>query len=333
MRQFYRELLRRDRKTGHYFCPAQNRNSNQSAEEAQLDAICEVLELAVCAATDRISVTTFEEVLQEQELLKFEAERLREMARDMKRPAVLGALALDESSSVAEALQDLETLYRMADRIERFVTVMRRPNDFLVVDKHRGDPTVRGVQILIGAGLERQFGKRLDGTAATLTGAIPCMIALAIPDRIDVTFIEAATSTNLLGLRARKGNRVSIARTAAGHAYAAALDPLSADHLLLQIDQGAPKDAERLRSRLEPNRLTLKERGSLITCGLFRAHLNGIAVPFWSSLYGTYVVLTMGVLAADYDEPRMQNELAPIVLHLSVEVQDVLDSSEVKLKK
>jgi hypothetical protein len=41
----------------------------------------------------------------------------------------------------------------------------------------------------------------------------------------------------------------------------------------------------------------------------------------------------MGVLAADYDEPRMQNELAPIVLHLSVEVQDVLDSSEVKLKK
>lgn len=171
MRQFYRELLRRDRKTGHYFCPAQNRNSNQSAEEAQLDAICEVLELAVCAATDRISVTTFEEVLQEQELLKFEAERLREMARDMKRPAVLGALALDESSSVAEALQDLETLYRMADRIERFVTVMRRPNDLLVVDKHRGDPTVRGVQILIGAGLERQFGKRLDGTAATLTGA------------------------------------------------------------------------------------------------------------------------------------------------------------------
>ena len=175
--------------------------------------------------------------------------------------------------------------------------------------------------------------ERIRSILRNVADRIPCMIALAIPDRIDVTFIEAATSTNLLCLRARKGNRVSIARTAAGHAYAAALDPLSADHLLLQIDQGAPKDAERLRSRLEPNRLTLKERGSLITCGLFRAHLNGIAVPFWSSLYGTYVVLTMGVLAADYDEPRMQNELAPIVLHLSVEVQDVLDSSEVKLKK
>jgi DNA-binding IclR family transcriptional regulator len=154
------------------------------------------------------------------------------------------------------------------------------------------------------------------------------MIALAIPDRVEVTFIEAVTSTNLLGLRARKGNRVSIARTAAGHAYAAILDPTTADDLLLQINQKDPRDAERLRSRLEQHRAFLKERGSVITCGLFRAHLNGIAVPFWSSLYGTIVVLTMGVRATDYDKLRMQNELAPLLLHLSAEVQNVLNSSE-----
>jgi len=148
---------------------------------------------------------------------------------------------------------------------------------------------------------------------------------LAIPDRFDIAFIEAVTSTNLVGLRARKGNRLSLARTAAGHAYAASLDPATADHLLLQIAQQTPKDAERLRSRLDHNRLMLKERGSVIACGLFRAHLNGIAVPFWSSLYGTFVVLTMGVRAVDYSELRIKNELSPLVKRLSKEVRTVLD--------
>ena len=38
----------------------------------------------------------------------------------------------------------------------------------MLVKKVRGDPVARGVQILTATKLEKLFGKRLDGTAATL---------------------------------------------------------------------------------------------------------------------------------------------------------------------
>jgi len=171
MEHVFRELLRFDRKTGSYYHAAQSRQPRHSADEAQLEAIVELLELVVCAATDRVAVTTFEEVSEKKQFWKGEAAWFRQIAQDFKRPAVLGALAIDGSPSAAEALEDLERLTRVADRLERFTTVMRRPDDLLVVDKHRGDPVVRAVQILISDKMERLFGKRLDGTAATLTGA------------------------------------------------------------------------------------------------------------------------------------------------------------------
>jgi hypothetical protein len=171
MARVYRELLRFDRETRSYYHAARNPKPDQSSKDAQLEAIRDLLELAVAAATDRIAVTTFEEVVEEKQFRLDQARWLRELARDMKRPAVLGALAVEGSSSIAEALEDLQTLNRVADRLERFTAVMRSPNDLLVVDKHRGDPIVRGVHILISKRIDKLFGKRLDGTAATLTGA------------------------------------------------------------------------------------------------------------------------------------------------------------------
>jgi hypothetical protein len=83
--------------------------------------------------------------------------------------AELGMLKLDDPATPALSSRDLLALLRVAKWLEHLKSGLRRPDDPLTVDRHRGDPIVRGVQIMIGVKLAEQFGERLDGTAATLT--------------------------------------------------------------------------------------------------------------------------------------------------------------------
>ncbi|WP_049823278.1 IclR family transcriptional regulator [Bradyrhizobium sp. WSM2254] len=159
---------------------------------------------------------------------------------------------------------------------------------------------------------------------------VPGTITLGIPDRLDIVIIEAATVASPLHLKAQRGDRFPITRTAAGHAYAAVIDPDLADDLLLQIVRNAPNEAERLQSGLEQNRLALRECGYVIGRGLFRTHYNAIAVPFWCSLYNSYLVLSMTVLATDYDKQRLRDEIAPLMIRSTAEVERLLDGLEPK---
>jgi hypothetical protein len=169
MRMVYDEFVRRDRKTGEFLHRAKNRADEQSVEDAQMSAIREVLQLTVSAASDRISVSKLEQIEEAQQRWGNIATRLRELAHDMELAAKLEMLGLDDPVSKALGMQDLQTLRRVAKWVDHLTSAVRRPGDPLIVRRHRGDPIVRGVQIMISIKLEEQFGERLDGTAATLT--------------------------------------------------------------------------------------------------------------------------------------------------------------------
>jgi hypothetical protein len=172
MEAVYDEFLRRDRKLGTYLHPAREIPEGQTADEAQLSAIRQALQLAVSAAGDRISVSKLDEIEKAKEKWKDHAERLRSLAHDMELAFQLGALGLDDPTFPGLALHDAQALRRVANWIEHLTSALRRSGDPLIVDRHRGDPIVRGVQIMIGVKLEEQFGDRLDGTAATLTSVV-----------------------------------------------------------------------------------------------------------------------------------------------------------------
>ena len=44
---------------------------------------------------------------------------------------------------------------------------------------------------------------------------------------------------------------------------------------------------------------------------MWSPHINGCAVPIWSPQYQTFVVITIGLLSAMYDEQRVHEEVAP----------------------
>ena len=110
-----------------------------------------------------------------------------------------------------------------------------------------------------------------------------------------------------------------MASTAAGHAYTAALDADVGDALLAEMEREIPEGAKLLRPRLEANRRFLREHGYVVACGLWSPHINGLAVPLWSPQYQTFVVVTIGLLSAMYDEKRLHKEVAPRLLELSAD--------------
>ena len=135
-------------------------------------------------------------------------------------------------------------------------------------------------------------------------------------------------AANALGLHEGTGSRIAMASTAAGHAYTAALDVDVGDALLAEMEREAPDAAKLIRPRIEANRKFLREHGYVTALGLWSPHINGLSVPVWSPQYQTYVVVTIGLLSAMFDEARLHREVAPRMLELSVAIGGLLDGTE-----
>ena len=100
------------------------------------------------------------------------------------------------------------------------------------------------------------------------------------------------------------------------------------DALLAEMEREIPEDAKLLRPRIENNRRFLREHGYVVACGLWSPHINGLAVPMWSPQYQTFVVVTIGLLSAMYDEKRLHREVAPKLLELSVTIGSLLEGAD-----
>jgi hypothetical protein len=51
-------------------------------------------------------------------------------------------------------------------------------------------------------------------------------------------------------------------------------------------------------------------------------------VPLWSPQYQTYVVATIGLLSAMYDEKRLHKEVAPLMINLGSEIAGLLEGAD-----
>src|SRR5205814_9667820 len=143
--------------------------------------------------------------------------------------------------------------------------------------------------------------------------------------------LEVGRAANALGLHESTGSRIAMATTAAGHAYTAALDIDVGDALLAEMAREMPESAKVLRPRIEGNRRFLREHGYVVACGLWSPHINGVAVPLWSPQYQTFVVVTIGLLSAMYDEKRLHQEVAPRILQLSAAIGGLLEGADGEL--
>ena len=214
------------------------------------------------------------------------------------------------------------TVSRLTHTLTRMGQLVYLPRD----QKYRIGPSAVAMSssMMKGLQLRNLIRQRLSDVAEQLPGTV----GFVIPDRFHLVYFEFARSASALGLHEVTGSRISMASTAAGAAYTAALQPEIGDALLAEMEREVPEAAKVLRPRIEANRQFLRDHGYVVACGLWSPHINGLAVPLWSPQYQTVVVVTIGLLAAMYDEQRLHNEVAPLMIELGRAVGGLLEGAE-----
>jgi DNA-binding IclR family transcriptional regulator len=214
------------------------------------------------------------------------------------------------------------TVSRLTHTLTRMGQLVYLPRD----QKYRIGPSAVAMSTAMMKGLQLRNLIRLR--LQDLAEQLPGTVGFVIPDRFHLVYLEYARAANALGLHESTGSRIAIGTTAAGHAYAAALAPEIGDALLAEMERETPDAARSLRPRLEDNRRFLGEHGYVVACGLWSPHINGLAVPLWSPQYQTFVVVTIGLLSAMFDEKRLHKEVAPLMIELGVAVGGLLEGAE-----
>jgi DNA-binding IclR family transcriptional regulator len=217
------------------------------------------------------------------------------------------------------------TVSRLTHTLTRMGQLVYLPHD----QKYRIGPSAVAMSTSMMRGLQvRNLTRlRLQEVAERLPGTV----GFVIPDRFHLVYLEFARAANALGLNSSTGSRIAMASTAAGHAYTAALDAEVGDALLAEMEREIPEGARLLRPRIDDNRRFLREHGYVVACGLWSPHINGLAVPLWSPQYRTFVVVTIGLLAAMYDEARLHREVAPQLLELAAAIGGLIEGADGEL--
>jgi DNA-binding IclR family transcriptional regulator len=192
--------------------------------------------------------------------------------------------------------------------------------------KYRIGPSAvaMSTSMMKGLQLRNLIRLRLQDVAEQLPGTV----GFVIPDRFHLVYLEFARAANALGLHESTGSRIAMASTAAGHAYVAALDVDVGDALMAEMEREYPDSAHLLKPRIESNRRHLRERGYVVACGTWSPHINGCAVPLWSPQYQTFVVATIGLLSAMFDEKRLHRDVAPVMLELGAAIGGLLEGAD-----
>jgi DNA-binding IclR family transcriptional regulator len=217
------------------------------------------------------------------------------------------------------------TVSRLTHTLTRMGQLVYLPRD----QKYRIGPSAVAMSTAMMKGLQLRnlIRQRLQDVAEQLPGTV----GFVIPDRFQLVYLEYARSANALGLHEVTGSRISMATTAAGHAYTAALEPEVGDALIAEMEREIPEGAKLLKPRIEGNRRLLRENGYVVACGLWSPHINGVAVPLWSPQYQTYVVTTIGLLSAMYDEKRLHKEVGPPMVQLGAALGSLLEGADASI--
>lgn len=214
------------------------------------------------------------------------------------------------------------TVSRLTHTLTRMGQLTYLPAD----QKYRVGPSAVAMSTSLTRGLQMRNLIRMQ--LEEVAQEIPGTIGYLVPDRRHMVYLEYARSETALGLHSVTGSRVEMARTAAGHAYIAALDPAVGDALIADIARDNAGDGARLRATVEANRESLAERGYVTASGVWTPHITGISAPIWSPQYQTFVVVTIGLLSAMCSEEQLHEEIGPTLLGLSKSIEHLVQRVE-----
>lgn len=189
-------------------------------------------------------------------------------------------------------------------------------------EKYRLGPRVLdlGYRYLANEGV----GRMAEPLMQTLADATDCLIAIGVPDGLDMIYIHACQGPGPLILRLQVGSRVPMAYSALGRAYLAACDPTQRARHHEQIRQADPQRWPATQQALVDAYDDYQRLGFCMVHGEWSPDISGVGVPLALEAGQRILAFNCGGSALRLTRGVMQDNLGPRLLALVDEVDAAL---------
>lgn len=166
--------------------------------------------------------------------------------------------------------------------------------------------------------------QRVHPLLQSLADRLEVIVALAVPDGLDMLYIACRTSAQIATLRLDVGSLLPMGATAIGRAWLWALPPQERHNHLQAIAQEAGPQAPALLQRIGQAFEELDRHGVCTAIGEYQHNAYGIALPLRVGSSGTLMALNCGAVGMASDPTAIRARIGPGLRCLAREIQALL---------
>lgn len=163
-----------------------------------------------------------------------------------------------------------------------------------------------------------------------LADRLDVCVALAIPDQLDMLYIEHRCSARISTLQLGVGSLLPMGTTAIGRAWLGALPDAVRQHYVAQLLALAGPRAQIVESGIKAALADLRSTGVCMSVGEYQHNAFGIALPIRLKRAEVLMAMNCGAIDADLDADAIRNRIAPELKRAAVELESLLGDIEFK---
>lgn len=214
------------------------------------------------------------------------------------------------------------TISRITYTLTRLGYLAYLPHD----QKYKIGAAAIGLSTSILSGLDFRF--LIRSYLKELADYAECAVGMSIRDKFDVVYLEHCRSELHATLHRNFGSRIPLTKTAAGHAHIVALPSSEREALFVELERHDPENWPNLHMAIDRNIELYNKRGFVVSYGEWHEHINGVAVPVWSSRHSTSFAFNAGGPTTVLTKAKILNDIGPRLLELRSQVSVILNSLE-----
>ncbi|WP_153139265.1 IclR family transcriptional regulator [Paraburkholderia agricolaris] len=152
--------------------------------------------------------------------------------------------------------------------------------------------------------------------------------SIGIYDGESIVYIEHVQSDEPLALRHSVGSRIPVLKTAAGHAYIAAISEEARAELFAELETRDEPGWPEMLPEVQRDIKSYQKSGYVVSCGKWIPNLNGVAVAVWSPRHATHFIFSVGGLSHLVTPARLKDDIAPRLVDLVHKVAGILTAAD-----
>lgn len=149
-------------------------------------------------------------------------------------------------------------------------------------------------------------------------------VGLGVLDRSMMLYAETCEGSGLIGLRLYPGSRISIATSAMGRAYLAALPEAQREDLLKELAPQYGSEWATVRHGVDNAIREIAQQGFCLSLGEWQKEIHGVGVPLVDPIRETVYALNLGGPAYILSEKFMREQCGPWLLDVRNQINRML---------